>query len=279
MPPFTQPPVIEEFEFLCDNERDDAVCKTLLEHDQTPDATVSVLEGVNGLELLVEVDYALKGLDWLSVVCEEQSFHPGMDFFRRTGGVASDLVGEFFVVANIEPWLPAVGCPGLQDPVEFFDETLRKSVLRPVNDQVYAAEMVRSLDNVVNIDAAIRDTYGVGFENVPGLLMGEPAALYMVGAVGEINLGTVVDASADFPFLFFPEPFKKRTNLSLALPWQGGISRDVPCLPGEESAFDFPGNAPVSDGPPGNTVLLGKLTDGNEVHTLSANFHKKRPRM
>lgn len=63
-----------------------------------------------------------------------------------------------------------------------------------------------------------------------------------------------------------------------AFHWKEGAGRQhmwrqalcVPSLPGEESSFDFPGRTPVTDDTFGNAVLLGKLADGNKVHTLSA---------
>lgn len=62
MAPFPEPSVVEEFEIFGDDERHDSVCETLFEHHQPSHTTVPVLEGMNGLELLVKVDNVLQCL-------------------------------------------------------------------------------------------------------------------------------------------------------------------------------------------------------------------------
>ena len=78
-----------------------------------------------------------------------------------------------------------------------------------VNDVVDAAEVVGGLHNIVHVDAVFRDADRIGLKDVPGLLMGEPAALDVIGVIGQVNLRAVVDAAADFTLFFFSEPFEK----------------------------------------------------------------------
>ena len=56
MPPFAKAAIVEEFEFFGDDEGNDVAGKALLEHHQAADAAVAVLEGMDALELAVEVD-------------------------------------------------------------------------------------------------------------------------------------------------------------------------------------------------------------------------------
>ena len=56
MPPFAKAPVVEEFEFFCDNEGDDSASEAFLEHHQPSNTAVAVLEGMDALELAVKVD-------------------------------------------------------------------------------------------------------------------------------------------------------------------------------------------------------------------------------
>ena len=87
--------------------------------------------------------------------------------------------------------------------MEFFDEGFRQPVFGVVDDVVDAAEVVGSLYDVIYIDAVFRDADRVGLEDVPGLLVGEPVALDVVGIVGQINLSAVVNSAADFTLFFF----------------------------------------------------------------------------
>ena len=132
-----------------------------------------------------------------------------MDFFGRAGFIASDFVGQAFVIAHVEPVLSAVGCSGLEHSVKFFDQGLRQFIFGMVDDIVDAAEVVGRLHDVVHIDAVLGDADCVGLEDIPGLFVGEPAALDVVGVVGQVNLGAVVNAAADFPLFFFSESFEK----------------------------------------------------------------------
>ena len=64
-----------------------------------------------------------------------------------------------------------------------------------VNDIVDAAEVVGGLNDVVYIYSFICDADSVGFKDVSCLFVCELAALYVVGVVCEVYLGTVIDAS------------------------------------------------------------------------------------
>ena len=273
MAPFSQTPVVEEFQLLGDNERYDAVCKAFLEHYQTPDTSVPVLEGMDGLELLVEVDDVLKRFFLLGVVGFQQGGYPIMDFFRRAGLISAHLVRKPLVVPDIEPRLPAVGCPGLEDAVKLLDEGFAQAVGRMVDDEVDAAEVVGGFYDVVHIYRLVRDADGVGFEDVACLLMGQAAPFDVVGVVGEVNLGAVVNAATDIGLLLIAETLQERGFLLLPLLGRLGITGDVPCLSGEEGSRNLPGGTPVPDRPLGDAERLCEFADRNVLHALSASFN------
>ena len=273
MAPFSKAPVVVELKFLGNNERHDAVCQTLFEHYQSAHTTVSVLEGMDGLELLVEVDDVLKRFFLLGIVGFQQAGYPFMDFFRRAGLITAHLVRNPLVVPDIEPRRPAVGRAGLEDAVKLLDEGFAQAVGRVVDDKVDAAKVVDGFHDVVHVDALVSYADGVGFEDVACLVVGQSTAFDMVGVVGEVNLGAVIDAATDLGLLLLTEPLQQRGFLLLPLLGRLGITGDVPCLSGEECSRNLPGGTPVPDRPLGDSERLCEFADRNVLHALSASFN------
>ena len=60
MAPFFETSVVEHLEFVCDDKGDDAVCETFLEHHETSDSAITVLERVNLFEAYMKVEDVLK---------------------------------------------------------------------------------------------------------------------------------------------------------------------------------------------------------------------------
>lgn len=54
--PFPETAVVKELEFFGDDERHDTVCQAFLEHQEPSNAPVPVLEGMDHLELLMQVN-------------------------------------------------------------------------------------------------------------------------------------------------------------------------------------------------------------------------------
>lgn len=61
VPPFAQPAVIEEFQFVGYYKRNMPVSEALLEHQKTSDATVAVLEWMDSFEANMKVKYIGEG--------------------------------------------------------------------------------------------------------------------------------------------------------------------------------------------------------------------------
>lgn len=88
----------------------------------------------------------------------------------------------------------------------------------------------------------------------------------MVGIIGEVNLGSVIDSAADFALFLLTKTLQQRTFFLFTFPGQRGVGRNVPSLPHKHSPFHLPGRAPVPDRAFGEIVLLRKLTNGYIFH-------------
>ena len=66
--PLLQTAIVEKLEVVCDDERHNVVCQTLLEHQQTSHTTVAVLERMNLLEAHVKIEDVIQRLSLVPVV-------------------------------------------------------------------------------------------------------------------------------------------------------------------------------------------------------------------
>ena len=106
--PFVKASVVEWFQFVGDDEWYYVVCEAFLEHDESADAAVAVLEWVDTFELAVEVYDVLKGFGFDAFVTHQQFLYLVVDFLRRAGFFATDLIGQSFVFSYFEPRFSAV---------------------------------------------------------------------------------------------------------------------------------------------------------------------------
>lgn len=58
--PFVQSTIIEHFQFVCNNERNNVVIKTFLEHYQASDSAITILKGVYCFKTLMKAKYIIK---------------------------------------------------------------------------------------------------------------------------------------------------------------------------------------------------------------------------
>ena len=89
-----------------------------------------------------------------------------------------------------------------------FDKTFAQLRLRVFDNFIDTAEVVRRLDNIVNINALVGDADSVGFEDISRLIVGETTSFDMVGVVGQLNLYFMIDPAVAmaFLFIFYPPP-------------------------------------------------------------------------
>ena len=121
--------------------RANAKPQALLEHDEPPDAAVSVIR--------------------------KQPAHFSVDVPRERGNFAAVLVQLFLVVSDCEPCFPAVVDPGFQNPVKLLDERFGQLVTAVLDDEVNTAEVVGRFDDVVHVDGFVfQHANRVGFKDV-----------------------------------------------------------------------------------------------------------------
>ena len=101
--PFLEPAIIVELQLFAYDERNDVVSKALLEHKESSDPAVPVLEGVYALELAMQINDVFKRHGSFCIVLFQQSCHLFVDLLRRASLVASYLVWKFLIVSHFEP--------------------------------------------------------------------------------------------------------------------------------------------------------------------------------
>ncbi len=63
-----EPPIVEHFEVIRNNERHDVVPQTLLEEQQPPDTAISILERMDGFKGVVEFQQVFQRLGGILIV-------------------------------------------------------------------------------------------------------------------------------------------------------------------------------------------------------------------
>ena len=103
---------------------------------------------------------------------------------------------------------------GFQNAVHLLHVFLRQRFGNGVQHPVQTPEMIRRFKNIVDEHSTV---HALGFENITGLFMSQPAALYMIGIIGKIHLHFMIDPTVDsmillekkrfFQFSFFAHSF------------------------------------------------------------------------
>ena len=272
--PVFQSVVIKQLNARVDDERHDAKPQALLEHNEPPDAAVSVLERVYLLEPRVEFHDVLEGFRRaVFVICKEPA-HFRVDVPRERGNFAADLVRLLLVVPDREPCFPAVGGAGFQNPVKLLDERFGQLFTAVLNDEVNAAEVVGRFDDVVHVDGFVfQNADRVGFKDVAGLVGGQAAALDVVGIVRQLHLYLVVDTAFAAALHFVRENLSEGGGRFLCRHGAHGlgrIPRDIPRLSGQERAIYAPLCAVIPDAAFGQVPQFRGLLYGYIFHDLNS---------
>lgn len=272
--PVIQPVVIEQLNALVDDERHDAKPQALLEHNKPPDAAVSVLERVYLFESRVEFHDVLEGFRRAVFVIRKEPANFHVDIPRERGNFAADLVRLFLVVPDREPCFPAVGSSGFQNPVKLLDERFGQLFTAVLDDEVNTAEVVGRFDDVVHVDSFVfQNADRVGFKDVSRLVCGQPAALDVVGIVGQLHLYLVVDTAFAAALHFVRENLSEGGGRFLCRHGAHGSSRvlgDIPCLSGQERALYAPLRAVIPDAAFGQVPQFRGLLYGYIYHALNS---------
>ena len=131
----------------------------------------------------------------VGIIFFKKGFHLMMDIFRFRSIATSNFVRQFFIVTDSEPDLPFIGCSGFQQIMKAFDICFGKFAVSLIDDIVNGAEMVCCLDDVIDVNRIVSDSYCVCLKYISGLVMGQTTALYMVRVVCQINLDAMIYAA------------------------------------------------------------------------------------
>ena len=110
--------------------------------------------------------------------------------------------------------------------------------------------MIGCFDHIIHIDNTILHADGIGFINIPRLVMGQAAALDVVGVIGEVDLDFVVDAALDLPSHLVLQNIQQSSGcfrLFVGARRALCILRNIPSLAGEHRPRDLAGSAVVAD--------------------------------
>lgn len=261
--PLLQTAVVKHLEVIGDDEGNDAGRQTLLEHHESSNPAVAVLKRVDALETLVQVEDVVERLAPPGVVLRQESLHLAVYLFGRRGLHAADLVGQTLVVAHGKPLLAAVRRTGLELCMQFLDKGFGERLPGPVDNRVDAAEVVRGFENVIHAQRLAFDAYRVGFEDVAGLVVGQPAAFDVVRVIGKVDLRAVVDAALETHLLLLAQHLQQRHDMpgSRLATGQCGICRNVPGLARKKCPLDLSRGAVVAGRALRDAMLCGECRD------------------
>ena len=78
-----------------------------------------------------------------------------------------------------------------------FDQSFGDGLLGISDDHIDALEVIGCFDYIIYIDNTVLHANGVGFVDIPCLVMGQAAALNVIGVVGKVDLDFVIDSTFD----------------------------------------------------------------------------------
>ena len=199
-----------------------------------------------------------------AVIGLEELFDFSRDILGQCCFHASNLVGYVLVRANCKPRFTAVAGSSFQSTVQLLDKPLGEGAFGLVNDHINAPEVVGGLDDIINIYTFIHNAKGVRLEDKTGLVMGQPAAFYVVGVVGQLNLHLVVDATGLLTALFFSQNIQqggRRCFFLVGASGLFGIRWDTPGLAHQKGSSHTTFCAVVPDAPLRDSPFFSYLGD------------------
>ena len=136
--------------------------------------------------------------------------------------------------------------------MQLFNKRFADGFLCLPDDKVNALEVIGRFDHIIHIDNTILHADGIGLVDIPCLVMGQAAALNMVGVIGQVDLDFVVDAALDPPGHLVLQNIQQGSGcfqLFVGAHRALGILWNVPCLAGKHCTRDLAGSAVVADSP------------------------------
>ena len=123
--------------------------QAFLEHNQSPDTSVAVLEGVNALKPHMERKDIFKRHRFLAVILIEQPFHFRRHFLGQGRFPPADLIRQLLVIADGKPIFPCVACSGFQDKMQVLDEFFAELRFCAFDDLVDTTKVIGGFDIIL----------------------------------------------------------------------------------------------------------------------------------
>ena len=146
----------------------------------------------------MEVQNILKGLFFFGVIFCQQGLHFIANFFRKSCIPAANFIRKFFIITNSKPIFSGIAGAIFQNQVKFFDEFLRQSCFRMINNYVNAVEMICRFNHIIHIQHFFFYANSISFKDISGLIVCQAASLHMVRVIGQINLCFMINPSGIF---------------------------------------------------------------------------------
>ena len=134
--------------------------------------------------------------------------------------------------------------------MQFFDQSFAERFPGVADNHINAFEVIGRFDHIIHIDNAILHTDGVGFIDIARLVMGQAAALHVIGVIGKVDLDFVVDSTFDVSGHFILQNIEQGTRrwlLFVDTLWTLCILRNVPCLADKNCTRNLAGSTVVAD--------------------------------
>ena len=187
-----------------DDERNQIVSQTLLEHDEAPDSAVSILKRMNPFKIEMEFHNAFNRTGRLGKIGRQQHSQLFPHLIRRRRILFADRIGQFFVSSDPEPVETALRSSLLQQKMVVLDDLFRQRFFRSIEHVVERGKMIECFNDVVCPHRRIFFAEnGMGFVNIPGLIVSQLIAFNPVGVVGNRNLCIMIQPALDTG-VFFP---------------------------------------------------------------------------
>ena len=130
------------------------------------------------------------------------------------------------------------------------DLVIRDAKLCIPDDKVNALEVIGRFDYIIYIDNTVLHANGIGLVDIPCLVVGQAAALNMVGVIGQVDLDFVVDAALDLPGHLVLQNIQQGSGcfrLFVGARRALCILRNIPSLAGKHCTRNLAGSTVVAD--------------------------------
>ena len=131
-----------------------------------------------------------------------------------------------------------------------FDKFLAELRFCAFDNLVDTTKVIGGFDDIVHPHAFLGDADGVCFKNKARLLVGQAAALHVIGIIGQFHLHFMINSAVNQAALFFFENIRQglRCGLAFIAPFGLlGIFGNVPGFACQKGTGDAPCRAVVAD--------------------------------